>query len=350
MKILFLDGSAGYYPGRIDKESCGGIITSLHHIPQYLAASGHDVSLISVHEKEEEIRGVKHLSKAYDIKPDVVIFNRNLFNNDLVDRYKDAYKIVWLHDIVEPKYYPDNAYTRMEKFIALSRYCAETYADFYDIPLNKFIVIPNGVDKATFYPGNYDERDQKLFIQASAPIKGLYPLHYTFINLKRNVPDVRLVMYGDQSMHGLPNTKTMQGQLDELKELGAEIVGPVPQKELAEQFRKAYALLMPNSYPEICSNILLQAKSCGLPVIASNIGSASEFIHDGIDGLLTHWRPEDMWAWQKDFAAQAVGLATSPELHRRISASAPFGIDSWSDIGAQWHNMLNRVVAPVGAI
>lgn len=340
MKLLFIDGTSGYYPGRIYQKPSGGIVTSLHHVPRFLAAQGHDVYLISVHETAETAMGVKHLNSAEDIKPDVVIFNRNLMNHALVDRYRDAYKIWWLHDIMEPSYMEDDSFKRMDAVVALSRYCVESYADFYGLDPRKFTVIPNGVDRAVFFPGT-QPRERNLFVQASAPIKGLHPLAFAFANLKRNCPEVRLVLYADQNMHGMENTKGMAAQLDALRAAGAEVNAPVPQQDIADVFRRAYALLMPNHYPEICSNVLLQARACGLPVIASNIGSAAEFIEHEVNGLLTTAKPHDMWWWQKDFAALCVGLAMSPEFQERLSVAAPKGVLSWAEIGEKWSQLVS---------
>ncbi|WP_230691188.1 hypothetical protein, partial [Streptococcus pneumoniae] len=75
-----------------------------------------------------------------------------------------------------------------------------SYSDFYDIPKSKFTIIPNGVDKKVFYRGY--EKDKNLFLVVSAPVKGHYPLEFTYLNLKRHNPNIDFRVYSSQSLHG----------------------------------------------------------------------------------------------------------------------------------------------------
>ena len=341
MKILFIDGTGGYYPKRLDEKPTGGILTSLTLIPRYLARNGFDVSVMSVYNKNETVQGVKHIAHPTDRTDfDVVVFNRNMMNRPLAERFKNSRKIWWLHDVVDPTYLEDDGFNLMDEIVALSWYCRESYADFYDIGHKKFTLIQNGVDKKVFYPGG--KRRKNLFVTASAPIKGLYPLEYAFSNIKRWDKDAELRVYSSQGLHELENTPAHKAVLDRLAAAGARIMDPIPQKELADVFRSATALMMPNSYPEICSNILLQAQACGLPVISTNIGSASEFIKHGDTGMLTDRGPADLWWWHKDFTKQCAAIYFDAELRERISRLSPLDVPSWDEIGEQWEKMIVR--------
>ena len=86
----------------------------------------------------------------------------------------------------------------MDTIVALSQYCKDSYAGFFDLPHDKFSIIGNAVDKEVFYPGQPDERDPNIFVYASAPCKGMYPLQFAFANLKRNQPKARLLVYANQ--------------------------------------------------------------------------------------------------------------------------------------------------------
>ena len=97
---------------------------------------------------------------------------------------------------------------------------------------------------------------------------------------------------------------------------------------------------MPNTYPEICSNLLLQARACGLPVVTSNIGSASEFIENGKTGIITPEYPHDIHWWIKGYAESVVTLCKDEKTHKLISDNAPEGILSWEQVGEAWHNEL----------
>lgn len=348
MRVLFADATTGFTPSRKDEKPCGGILTSLSIIPKILASKGMDVTVKSTFQETAEIDGVKYVPiglKEKLPKWDVLVVNRNGINLPLV-RYAHSIgsKVIWwLHDIVDMRYLEDNAYSEVDKIVALSHYCKTSYARFYDIPESRFVVIPNGVDKTVFYPGKYEARKLQRMILASAPIKGFVPIEVTWTNVKRQFPDAELLIYSNQSLHDKQNLSAHAEFLKGMEELGAKVQNPVPQAILADKMRGAGALLMPNSYPEICSNLLLQAQACGLPVIASNIGSAGEFIRDGSSGILTESYPHDMWLWMKLYVEATVNLFKDPVKQRSISEYAPTQVLSWDAIGEKWHEMVQNL-------
>jgi glycosyltransferase involved in cell wall biosynthesis len=178
---------------------------------------------------------------------------------------------------------------------------------------------------------------------ASAPIKGLEPIGFTFHNLRRCNPNIELRIYSSQKLHELADDEKTTKFFKLLKEFGVKILDPIPQKELAEVFREAWALLMPNDYPEICSNLILQAQSCGLPVITTPIGSAPEFIKNETSGLLTSTTPCDkFWFW-KNFAEQACRLQYSDELHKNISKHSDDQVYDYTEICEKWYNMVTKM-------
>ena len=346
MKVLFVDGTGGFSPLRLTTKPTGGIITSLTLIPQYLAAQGHEVVVGSEYEGPKEgnqrLRGVEYIRelRESDRQSDVVVFNRNIYNHAFLDQFSKRSRLVWwLHDIVDYRFMEDDSYLRMDQIVALSDYCVASYADFFGIGRDRFTVIPNGVDKALFKPN--DAHNRKLFVCASATIKGLYPMHFTWANLKRCVPDAELRIYSSQSLHDKEDTSQAKGQLKALEEAGAQVLAPIPQAELAEVFRAARAVLMPNHYPEICSNILLQAQACGTPVVATDIGSANEYITNYETGLLTQTKPHDMFWWHKDYAQLTLKIATDNMLYDAIHAKAPGKVYDWKEIGEKWNGLVS---------
>jgi len=341
IKLLFIDGTAGFSPDRLATRPCGGIITSLTKIPQYLASRGLDVHVCSAHATDEVVNGVRY-SQQLDIDPDIVIFNRNMMNRQLVNLFPKAKKMWWLHDIVDHKYMEDDAFKYMDKIVSLSDYCTASYSDYFDLDRRLFAKIPNGVDKAVFNTENVD-RNRNLFLMASAPIKGMYPIDFTWYNLKRNNPNAELRLYCSQKLHDMEELKSTEKMVNHLRHQDVTILAPITQEQLAETMKQAWAFLMPNHYPEICSNVLLQARACGLPVIASDIGSADEFIEHGLNGLLTKTKPHDMYWWHKDFAELTVRLSGDPILHDRLSFNSPKGVFSWEEIGDKWYNLIGEI-------
>jgi glycosyltransferase involved in cell wall biosynthesis len=350
MKILFVDLTAGHDPKALYDKPTGGTLTSLTKVPEYLAKQGHEVFVTSSYtptEKGELVNGVRYYAPGDVSAPlwDVVVFNRNVLPKDFVRFNKEkGIKIVWwLHDIVDTKYLPDDAFKMTDHIVALSNYCKRTFSDFYEIAEDKFTVIPNGVDPEVYYPSDYEKRDPHLFITASALIKGHLPLDITYGSLFRYDPELDFRIYSSQKLHGFDNSAAQQKFLENMAKAGAHIYAPMGQKSLAAVMRKAWALLMPNTYPEICSNLLIQARACGLPVVSSNIGANPEFLPEGTGLVTTKWMPHDLHSWIVEFASLTCLLQRDKNLHRVISEKAPDGIETWDQIGEKWNELLKNL-------
>ncbi len=338
MRVLFIDGTRGFTPTRLLEKPTGGIITSLTLVPQFLAKHGLDVQVHSLWEGEAVLGGVKY-SREVSGHYDVVVFNRNCVDRAVISYFKDSRKVWWLHDIVDPSYCLDDGFRSVDDVVALSAYNKRSYADYYGISPDFFTIIPNGVDKSVFYPGT-EPRDRNLYVYASAPIKGMYPLEFTLHNLKRLSPAFELRVYSDQGLHDLENTAAMNAALSTLRKAGASVLPPIPQRDLADVFRKAWAFLMPGHYPENHSNLAEQAKACGLPIIASPVGSLTEQVTHEVNGLLTKTMPHDMFWWHKEYAQLCAELHLDGFRQGQLSSRAPNGVLSWDQVGAMWFEFL----------
>lgn len=348
MRILISDATDNHNPKEINDRPTGGILTSLTLIPKYLASKGHEVYVFSEYGKHEVIDGVHYIEPNAAIpKWDVAVFNRNVLPADFVQYSKSigAKNVWWLHDVVQLTYLPDDTYKSVDKIVALSEYCKDTYSDFYSLSKDKFEVIPNGVDKSLYYPGAYEDRDPRLWIMASAPVKGTLPIPSLYDNLKRHIPSLDFRIYSNQSLHGRPNLPEYDGFLRHMADKGARIQAPIPPKLLADLFRKAWAFVLPNSYPEICSNLLLQAQASGCPVLTSDIGANPEFVKQGETGLMTSkYKPHDLHAWVIEFTRLGLKLQLDQPLHHKISAQSPRDVKSWDNIGEYWNELLQKLI------
>lgn len=347
MKLLFIDGTKDHNPRLLYDKPTGGTLTSLTKVPEYLASLGHEVWVQSTYPVRETHNGVTYIQSG-DVIPkwDVTIFNRNVIPMQFAHYCKDnGIKMIWwLHDIVDTRYLPDGAFKLTDHVVALSNYCKDTFTDFYNLIPEKVSVISNGIDPEVYYAGKWENRNPHLYITASALIKGYMPLDVTFANLKMHDPDVDFRIYSSQKLHGFDNSPNQAKFLDNMMNNGAHIYAPTNQKVMSHLMRKAWALLMPNSYPEICSNLLLQARACGLPVISSNIGANPEFLQHKINGLVTtKWHPHDIHSWIVEFATHACQLQQDKDLHKQLSLAAPIGVPTWREIGEKWNELLKSL-------
>ena len=131
-------------PRDITRTSCntskptGGILNSLTLIPEYLAKKGHEVFVSSSYPTTETVNGVQYVANPTELaeKWDVVtVFNRDVLPKPFVQHCKErGIKTVWwLHDIVQTTYLKDDAFRAVDKVVALSTYCKDTYSEFYQI-------------------------------------------------------------------------------------------------------------------------------------------------------------------------------------------------------------------------
>lgn len=174
-----------------------------------------------------------------------------------------------LHNVVARKsrLFLDN----VTLFIALTEF-SKTRLEKAGVPESKLEVLPNvvsmptsGVDSSTglyaTYVGRFSaEKGIDILLSAAA--------------LNPNIP-VRLA--GDYST--LP-------QLLSTATENVKFVGQLNREHLIDFYRRSRFVVVPSKWFEVCPMVVIEAKSYGLPVIASRIGSLKEMIDESVTGLL----------------------------------------------------------------
>lgn len=92
-------------------------------------------------------------------------------------------------------------------------------------------------------------------------------------------------------------------------------LGPKSQKELAELFSGATAVVVP-SYYESFGMVAAEAQACGTPVIASGTGGLQDVVRDGQTGILVP--PKD----SKSLARAMYKMAEEPNLVETLGQGA----------------------------
>jgi D-inositol-3-phosphate glycosyltransferase len=70
---------------------------------------------------------------------------------------------------------------------------------------------------------------------------------------------------------------------------------PCPQRELADWYRAATAVLVP-SHSESFGLVALEAQACGTPVVAAAVGGLRTAVRDGYSGVLVDGHDPVVWA------------------------------------------------------
>ncbi|NDK30434.1 glycosyltransferase [Nesterenkonia haasae] len=181
---------------------------------------------------------------------------------------------------------------------------AEDLQRIFELPVRRIAMVQPGTALETFHPPTgADPRDEPpnprplrlTFAGRLQPHKGPQVAVAAVSRLRTLLPGLRveLTVAGRQS--GLDSVDI--AELAE-KEGISDILAlrkPLPHPDLAELFRASDALLVP-SYSESFGLVALEAKACGTPVLAHNVGGLAELVDHGATGMLIDSLDPDQWA------------------------------------------------------
>lgn len=151
------------------------------------------------------------------------------------------------------------------------------------VPGERVHVIYNGVDAELFRPGDRASARRMLGLPESGPLilyagnlkpgKGCVDLLEAFASATGMPADVRLAFVGEG-----PARPTLARRLVEAGLEGRVLLaGARPHAELSRWMQAADLLCLP-SHAEGVPNVVLEAMSCGLPVVATRVGGIPEVL------------------------------------------------------------------------
>ena len=195
-----------------------------------------------------------------------------------------------------------------DRLIANTGQEAEELIEYYEADPGKVVVVPPGVDLATFAPGDRGEARARvglredavvlLFVGRIQPLKGPDVLVRATAELLRERPRLRdrlvVAVLGGASGRGLAAP-------DRLRDLGEELgvadvlhlAPPVSRTELADWYRAADVVAVP-SHTESFGLVAVEAQASGALVAAANVGGLRTTVGDG--GVLVDGHDPARWA------------------------------------------------------
>jgi hypothetical protein len=156
-----------------------------------------------------------------------------------------------------------------------------------DIDSQKLVVVKNGFDPEQFPYAGPSGRDwnQLVFIGRIEPPKGIHVLVQAFGELKREFPELKLSIFGDELRW--PHFVAQKHEL--MKSLpGLVFHGKVPQSELSKHLRTAGLLVFPSISFETAGLAVVEAQASGCPVVAFGVGGVPEYLADGTLGTVVY--------------------------------------------------------------
>ncbi len=242
----------------------------------------------------------------------------------------------------------DRAYMRPTRFAlqqsaavtAVSRYLADETTLMFGVR-SPIEVIPNFVDTQRFKPGTagrfYDRgEEERRIVHCSnlRPVKRVADVVRAFAEIARTLP-ARLILVGDgpDREHALAVASDL-GVTDRVESLGNR-----PPEDLERLLADA-DLFLSASETESFGLSMLEAMSCGVPVVSTDVGGVAEVF--GETGVLVPV------ADPAAMARAAIALLEDADLHRRASTAArarAVGEFELHDVVGRYFDLYRRVVA-----
>jgi glycosyltransferase involved in cell wall biosynthesis len=199
---------------------------------------------------------------------------------------------------------------RARHVFAASRDLQARLTGRFGLPPERVSVVPCGVETEIFYPAPEgapaDGPARLLFVGDLVGPKGVTELVEAVGQVRANGVPLTLDVVGDGPLR------------DELEAKAGEGVtfhGTLPRPAVAERMRGADCLVLP-SHNEGTPVSVMEALTCGIPVVASRVGGIPDLVADEENGLLTP--PADVPA-----LAEALGrLAGDAAFRERLTAAA----------------------------
>mgnify|MGYP006268735725 CR=1 FL=1 len=174
------------------------------------------------------------------------------------------------------KYYMPLVLKNAEHIICNSQATARDIVDFFAIPAEKITPIPLACDRDNFRCLNLPTSNYFLYVGRQNPYKNLSRLISAFAQLPKNL-DCELWLVGPEDRRYTP---ILWQQIEELNLIEKiKILDYVSYNELPVLMNQALALVFPSLW-EGFGLPVLEAMSCGTPVIVANVASLPEVTGD----------------------------------------------------------------------
>lgn len=213
-----------------------------------------------------------------------------------------------------------------EKKVDLYLVATEFYRNKFTqagIPVDKIIVKPYFVEDRGVRPDI--KGDYALFIGRLSPEKGILTLLKAWKLLK----DIPLKIRGDGALLEQVNKIIKENDLGS----AIEIIGRLGKDGIYDLIKGARFLIFPSEgYYETFGLVILEAFSCGVPVVASGVGVMEEIIQDGKNGL--HFIPGNesdlslkiRYLWENVSEAKRMGREARSDYIKKYSPEVNYAL------------------------
>jgi len=177
-----------------------------------------------------------------------------------------------------------------DKIIATNRAEVKRLINYWKIPKEKVVHIPNGVDTEFFKPLPYIEKssDVVLYVGNLVKGKGLAILLKAFARCKQEIKHLKLWIVGDGYLR--PRLELLAQKLGISKDV--TFFGRFTHNELRIIYNLATVTILP-SEKESFGLVLVESMACGTPVVSTVTEGSIEIVKDKVNGLLVRQYDEE---------------------------------------------------------
>lgn len=209
--------------------------------------------------------------------------------------------------------------------MTVSRSIAEELKEYHFDP-EEVVVIGNGVDEKFFVPTQNTIDDDKyiMYVGHIDREKGLFDLVDCGKYICNQRSDISFILAG--------RGRDLDKLKKKVRKLGLQdkfiFLGQVEKDPLVQLYQNATLFAFP-SYHEGLPTVLLEAMSCGLPVIATDVRGNRDLISSGKNGILVPPRSP------KEMADAILGLLDDEKMRRKLGKNARKTIEehyTWDEV------------------
>jgi UDP-glucose:(heptosyl)LPS alpha-1,3-glucosyltransferase len=231
---------------------------------------------------------------------------------------------------------------RYRRIVAISERVRRQLKEYYGIPDERIVTIPNGINLRRFSPTNATSRAETrqafrlapdapvvLFVGSQYRLKGLQFAIRALASMKTSA---FLLVVGDDNAAPFRRLAQQLGVADRVVFAGAR-------SDLPAIYPAADAFVLPTLY-ETFALVCLEAMASGVPVLATPVGGIEDYLRDGENGF--HIRRDPI-----EIAAKLDLILTNRELraHFREQGLALVQNYSWDKIADQYLNLFDSLIA-----
>jgi glycosyltransferase involved in cell wall biosynthesis len=248
-----------------------------------------------------------------------------------------------MYSFIRPKYILNKSFKEADKIIVITNYLKQDLIS-KNIPKEKIVHIPNGVDLELFHP-NYDQHEiqmikkkfnSKKIVLFAGSLQDLTMIIESAKYVVEKIPDVKYIIIGD---HRDPNRRVSVWK-NIVKEKGLEnyfdFLGKLPKNEIPKYV--AISDVCVDSFPDepyfAAAHPLkiLEYGACKKPILATNVSETSKLVKHNEFGLLAE--PENFL----QYGEFLVKILTNDKISEKLSNNfykyviSNFNWDSLADI------------------